>query len=154
MVSTFSSIRIATPADVPALFRVRTSVRENVMSMAELAELGITPETLPEMLKGEGRGWVVEHQQQVVAFVMADVVDATVFALFVQPDYERQGLGRALMDQAEQWLFSQGCSEIWLVTDSDVTVRANGFYRYLGWQEAGIQDDGQMRFIKRNSEYR
>jgi GNAT superfamily N-acetyltransferase len=142
-------IRIATPADIAAMFDVRTSVRENHMSLEELAAIDVTPDTLASMLSGDGRGWVADAQGEVVAFAMADAADATVFAMFVRSTSEGQGLGRQLMAAAEQWLFSRGCEEIWLVTDSNRAVRANGFYRYLGWQDAGIQEDGQVRFTKR-----
>lgn len=53
------------------------------------------------------------------------------------------------MAEAEQWLFARGCAQIWLETDSDRAVRANGFYLHLGWTDGGLQDDGQVRFVKR-----
>ena len=79
---------------------------------------------------------------------MADASDATVFAMFVRPAFEGRGLGRILMKRAEEWLFEQGCVEIWLLTDANRDVRANGFYRHLGWNDAGIQQDGQVKFTK------
>ncbi|MGY3904681.1 N-acetyltransferase family protein [Aeromonas lusitana] len=142
------TIRIATPADVAGMFEVRTRVRENHISLAELAELGITPDSLPAMLSGSGRGWVACDEGRVVAFAMADASDATLFALFVRQSHEGKGLGRQLMQAAESWLGAQGCHEIWLLTDADTRVRANGFYRHLGWLDDGIQDDGQVRFTK------
>lgn len=142
------TIRIATPADVAGMFEVRTQVRENNMSLAELAELGITPESLPDMLRGSGRGWVACDEGRVVAFAMADAGEATLFALFVRQSHEGKGLGRRLMQAAESWLAAQGCREIWLLTDADRAVRANGFYRHLGWLDDGIQEDGQVRFTK------
>jgi len=141
-------IRIATHADVPSLFEIRTRVHENHLSMEELADLGITPATLPDMLIGNGRGWVAEEDGKVMAFAMADAVDATVFAMFVRPEHEGRGLGRRLMAEAEQWLFSKNCEEIFLSTDSDRRVRANGFYRHLGWSDKGVQDDGEVLFKK------
>lgn len=81
-------IRHALPADIPAVFEVRTGVRENHMSMAELAEIGVTPDTLSGMLEGDGRGWVAEEEGRVLAFAMADAADATVFALFVRDGCE------------------------------------------------------------------
>lgn len=142
------TIRIATPADVAGMFEVRTQVRENHMSLAELAELGITPQSLPAMLSGSGRGWVACDEGRVVAFAMADTSDGALFALFVHQSHEGKGLGRQLMQAAESWLGAQGCREIWLLTDADPSVRANGFYRHLGWLDDGIQDDGQVRFTK------
>ncbi|MDV6208091.1 GNAT family N-acetyltransferase [Rhodococcus erythropolis] len=143
-----SMIRLADAADVPDIFDVRTSVRDNHMTIEELAEEGITPDALPGMLDGSGRGWVAEVDGRVVAFAMVDADEATVFALFVRPEFEGQGLGKILLEVAEAWLVEQGLREIWLVTDKDLTVRANGFYRHLGWRDDGIQADGQVRLIK------
>jgi GNAT superfamily N-acetyltransferase len=116
--------------------------------MEELAQLNITQETLPSMLEGAGRGLVVEFGGKIVAFSMANATEKTIFALFVRPDYEGKGLGRLLMQEAEQWLLSQGCQESWLLTDRNPQVRAQGFYRHLGWRDDGIQENGQVRFIK------
>jgi hypothetical protein len=54
------------------------------------------------------------------------------------------------MHEAEEWLCQQGADEIWLTTGSDPHIRANGFYRRLGWTEAGLTEDGQIRYIKRS----
>lgn len=141
-------IRIADADDVPALFAIRTSVRENHLSMTELAALDITPLTLPAMLEGDGRGWLALDHGEPIAFAMADANDATVFALFVREGHEGRGLGRRLLAAAERWLQARGCAEIWLLTDARREVRANGFYRHLGWQDHGIQADGQVLFKK------
>lgn len=142
-------IRLANPADVPAMFRVRMSVNENKMTLDELKAIGVTPESLPEMLIGQGRGWVAELDGEVTAFAMADAEQATIFALFVEPEVEGRGIGRRLMNAAEKWLAEMGCREVWLETDSNTAVRANGFYRYTGWTESQLQPDGQVKFIKR-----
>jgi len=142
------TIRQAVATDVDALFSVRLSVNDNQMTLEELAQAGVTSESLPAMLIGRGRGWVVENAEEVVAFSMADADEATVFALFVRPTYESSGMGKALMLVAEQWLADEGCESVWLLTDADRAVRANGFYRHLGWKDAGIQDDGQVKFTK------
>jgi GNAT superfamily N-acetyltransferase len=68
--------------------------------------------------------------------------------MFVRPGYEGQGLGRVLMHEAEDWLYSCGCEQIWLLTGSEEGLRASGFYRHLGWSVAGVEADGQWRFIK------
>lgn len=141
-------VRTAAHDDVKAMFEVRTSVRENHMSLEELADIGITPETLPEMLSGTGRGWVALDHGILVAFAMAEASEATVFAIFVRASHENRGLDRLLMNEAEKWLYSEGCAEIWLLTDPNPEVRANGFYRHLGWVDDGIQEDGQVRFKK------
>ena len=141
-------IRPSVPADLPSFFEIRTSVRENEMSMEELASQGVTPQTLPALMDEHARAWVAEKDSKVMAFVIASSPEARIVAMFVRPGHERQGLGRQLMHLAEEWLFSEGCEEIWLVTDDDERVRANGFYRHLGWQEDDLLD-GPVRFIKR-----
>lgn len=145
-------IRVATEADVEALFRVRTSVRENHQSREELAGLGVTPESVAGMLAATARAWVAEEGGEAVAFSMADAAQGTVFAMFVRPGWEGRGLGRALMREAEAWLFARGCEEIWLLTGSGPALRANGFYRHLGWRDTGVQPDGQIRYVKRRAE--
>ena len=141
-------IRVATEADVESLFDIRTSVLENHQSRADLARVGVTPETVAKMLHSSSRAWIASERKQDVAFSMADASDATIFAMFVRPAFEGRGLGRILMKRAEEWLFEQGCVEIWLLTDANRDVRANGFYRHLGWDDAGIQQDGQVKFTK------
>ncbi len=143
------SIRVATEADVEALFEVRTSVVQNHQSREELAGLGVTPRSIAEMLRTTSRVWIAEEDGQAVAFSMADADQGTIFAMFVRPEHEGKGLGRALMKQAEDWLFGRGWPEIWLLTGSDPGLRAVGFYLHLGWQAAGLQDDGQTKYVKR-----
>lgn len=142
------AIRHAGIADIASLFEIRTSVQENHLSMTQLATLGITPKTLPAMLHHPGCGWVAESAGQVVAFSMANAQEAIIFALFVRHGHEGKGIGRQLMAETEAWLFDQGCTQIWLSTDRNPTVRANGFYRHLGWQPAGQLEDGQEKLTR------
>lgn len=139
------AVRVATVADVPSLFDVRTSVVENYQSVEELARLGVTLESVADMLRSNSRAWVGEEDDHVVAFSMANAAEATVFAMFVRPGSDGQGWGRALMIEAEHWLFDRGCEEIWLLTDGP----AISFYQHLGWRNEGVQTDGQTRFTKR-----
>ncbi len=141
-------IRVADVTDVADMFRIRISVKENKATMADLARYGVTPESLPAMLTGHGRGWVAEIDGVTRAFAMADANNSSVFALFVEPGFEGKGMGRHLMIEVEKWLTEMKCQQIWLETDRNVLVRANGFYRYIGWVESCLQPDGQMKFVK------
>lgn len=144
-----TTIRRATGADVEALFDVRTSVRENHQSRQELAAIGVTPESVAEMLRTTSGAWLAEEDGRALAFSMADAAQGTVFAMFVRPGHEGRGLGRTLLHEAERWLFSRGWEEIWLLTGSDPALRAVGFYLHLGWKAAGLQADGQTKYVKR-----
>ena len=145
-------VRVATESDVEALFDIRTSVHENRQSREELAAIGVTPASVGQMLRTTSRAWLAEVDGQPVAFSMADAQRGTVFAMFVRPGYEGLGLGRALMQEAEGWLYAQGHDAIWLLTGSEQGLRANGFYHHLGWGVGGVEPDGQLRFIKRKSQ--
>lgn len=45
------------------------------------------------------------------------------------------GRQSALLEKVEAWLFSQGCSELWLTTDLDKRLRAYSFYKKHGWSD-------------------
>jgi GNAT superfamily N-acetyltransferase len=142
-------IREAQLEDIETLFNIRTSVIENHQSREELVTLGITPETVAEMLQTDCRAWIAEIDEQPIAFSMANATEKTIFAMFVIPSFEGRGAGRALMQQAEQGLWFQGVEEIWLLTGNDSNLRAYGFYRHLGWTPTDIEPDGQIKFLKK-----
>jgi GNAT superfamily N-acetyltransferase len=142
-------ISLATPDDIETLFDIRTSVEQNHQSREELSLLGVTAESLAEMLQTRSRAWLCRLEGTAAGFSMADAARATIFALFVRPGFEGRGIGRRLMGEAEAWLFQHGWDEIWLTTGSDESLRAIGFYHHLGWVPAGVLDDGQVRFVKR-----
>jgi len=142
-------VRPAGVADVPALFRIRTAVVENVMTMAELAALGITPSGIAAALShGEAVAWVALCEGREAGFSMVRPVEGDVFALFVLPTHEGRGIGRALLREAERWLAGRGMTEAWLCTGAEPGLRVPGFYRAAGWREAGRMSDGQLRFVR------
>jgi GNAT superfamily N-acetyltransferase len=56
--------------------------------------------------------------------------------LFVDPHFDKQGIGRQLHDLMLQWYFEQTTHTVWLSTE--VKSRAEKFYRSAGWTEAGL----------------
>lgn len=144
-----SHVRVAIVADVSALFDVRTSVRENHLDLAQLAERGVTRETIAAMAASDdARAWVAEEQGRVVAFSMADARTGTVFALFVRPEAEGRGHGRALLAASERWLFDAGWETIWLQTGREAENRAHRVYRAAGWTLVGGADHEDVRYEK------
>lgn len=140
-------VRVATPADIESLFDIRTSVVQNHLSREQMAELGIDATTLAQALSGEPCAWVAELDGEPVAFSMVDHDDASVFAVFVKPDFEGRGLGSAVLQPAEAALF-QRHALIWLVTDGRAGIRANGFYQRHGWRVVRQLDEGDVRYEK------
>jgi GNAT superfamily N-acetyltransferase len=137
-------IREATEDDIPAIFSVRTSVRENHLSVEQMAEFGITHEVIRLALHEEPCIWVAVAGDQIVGFAMGPAADACLFALFVRPEWEGRGIGTRLIERAEAYLFERHHS-IWLRTDGSSPAAA--FYEKLGWKRMGVEN-GETRFEK------
>lgn len=137
-------VREASAADLPGIGHVRTSVIENLLTAAQLASLGITPASVATSLLTHRKGWVAEQAGEIVAFSMADRADASIFALFVLPQYEGRGLGSRLFDLALNWLWDNGAEMAWLTTAPQ--TRAARFYAHRGWLPVGVEPNGDLRF--------
>jgi GNAT superfamily N-acetyltransferase len=133
-------LRQARRGDIAALQRVRASVHEN-----RLVTRRISDDEVQRYLEVLGRGWVVEVDDEVVAFAIGDATIGHLWALFVDPRHERRGYGRRLHDAAVQWLWSQGLEHLWLATEPG--TRAERFYRAAGWRHAGVTPHGEMAFV-------
>ena len=131
-------IREATRGDIPGLVEVRGAVKENVLTSH------IPPERLVAGLETRGKGWVAEHEGRIVGFSMADREESIIWALFLLPEWEGQGLGRRLLDRAVGWLCGEGSGRIWLTTEPG--SRAEGFYSHVGWVRVGMTESGEVRF--------
>ena len=143
-------LRPALPVDTEILFDIRCSVVENHQSREELASLGITAQTIREMIEGQDYiTTIAEANGRPAGFSMAEISEGYVFACFVKPDFEGNGLGRALMEAAETGLRNRGVQEAWLSTGQASGLRAVGFYSHLGWYKDGHLDDGQIIFRKK-----
>lgn len=142
-------LRAVTVEDVEALFDIRCSVLENHQSREELAELGITPTTIADMIRGDDYvAFLAEVGGEPIGFTMAEISEAYVFACFLRPGFEKRGIGRQLMERTEAGLRQHGVTQAWLSTGPGEDLRAVGFYERLGWKRNGYLDDGQIRFEK------
>lgn len=136
-------------ADIPSLFAVRSTTRENTLSREDLATLGITEASVCLMMASTHRGWLCEADGRVVGFSIGNCETGELWVVAVLPEYEGRGIGRKLISLVEEWLWSCGWKEAWLTTDPNTHLRAYGFYRTQGWLDAGTRD-GQRRMIKKN----
>ena len=91
---------------------------------------------------------VAAEDQLIVGFSMIIPEDACLFAAFVLPEYENRGIGKRLVQVAEDELFRQH-DIIWLETGK--TTRAAGFYRHSGWGNETPADEGDIRLEKRRA---
>ena len=131
------SIRTAIAADISEIHRVRASVRENTLPDYSV----ITHERIREHLETLGRGWVYEAEGRVVGIAIVNRAEASVWALFVEPEFEGQGIGRALHDTMLAWLSSHGVRVVTLGTAPG--TRAARFYEAAGWRLREFDPSGE-----------
>lgn len=137
-----ATLRRATDADVPAMQRVRGAVREN-----RLVSVVLTEDDYRAAIAPPGRGWVALVDGTLRGFAVGDARTGNVWALFVEPGFERRGLGRALLDALVAWLAGEGPERLWLTTEPG--TRAERFYRAAGWTAAGTTSGGELVFERR-----
>ncbi|MBH0130062.1 GNAT family acetyltransferase [Salinibacterium sp. NK8237] len=61
-----------------------------------------------------------------------------VYYLAVADSSRESGVGRALMDAAEEWLHEQGAVKVQLMVRS-TNKQATGFYEHLGYEDADVR---------------
>jgi len=133
-------VREARVQDIPQMQIVRHAVKENRLSNPAL----VTDADCEDYLTRRGKGWVCTVNDVVVGFAIADLVDSNVWALFVTPEREKQGIGKTLHDAMLDWYFEQGKQHVWLSTAPN--TRAETFYQKAGWTEVGKTSGGETRF--------
>ena len=133
-------VREATIEEIDQMHVVRTSVIENQLSNPNL----VTPKDYEEHLLTRGKGWVAVVGNMIVGFAIVDLMDNNVWALFVHPSSERKGIGKMLHDEMINWYFTQTGRTIWLSTSAH--TRAEVFYKKAGWEQTGIQPNGELKF--------
>jgi len=134
------TFREAQLTDIPQMSAIRLAVKENVLSNPAL----VTQKDYEEYLTLRGKGWVCEIDGCVVGFAIGDLVKNNVWALFIHPDHEGKGIGKALLSLLLTWYFAQTNETIWLSTAPN--SRATAFYRRFGWTETGITQTREIRF--------
>src|SRR5690349_11682900 len=134
------NFREATINDIPQMQIVRHLVKENVLSNPAL----VTDEDCKDYLTRKGKGWVCEDKNLIIGFAIADLTDKNIWALFIHPEFERQGVGKKLHDIMLNWYFNQTKETVWLSTAPN--TRAEKFYKKAGWKEAGMHGTKEIKF--------
>jgi GNAT superfamily N-acetyltransferase len=134
------NFREAVLADIPQLQLIRNSVKENALSDPTLVSF----QDYVVYLTERGKGWVCESNGQLVGFSIADIAGKNIWALFVLPGFEKQGIGKELHKLMMDWYFSQTSEKVWLSTAP--RSRAEAFYRKAGWKETGTYGKNEIKF--------
>ena len=134
------TIREAVTNDIKQIQVVRNSVTENTLSDPNL----VTDKDCEEFLTVRGKGWVCEIDNKIVGFSIVDLKDSNIWALFLLPEFENQGIGRKLHDVMLEWYFEQTKNTVWLGTSPN--TRAEIFYKKSGWKEIGSHGKNEIKF--------
>jgi GNAT superfamily N-acetyltransferase len=133
-------LREALVSDIPQIQFVRNAVKENALSNPAF----VTDKDCEDFMTLRGKGWVYEVDGRIVGFSIADLQDNNIWALFVTPGFDQQGIGRQLHDIMLHWYFTQTQDTVWLGTAPG--TRAELFYRKSGWVEVGTHGKGEIKF--------
>jgi GNAT superfamily N-acetyltransferase len=121
------------------MHQVRKSVRENRLSdQTRITE----PSYLPYIVAGSI--WVAEVNDRIAGFAAIDAAASSVWALFVDPDFEGAGVGRALHAKMLAWAQRESLEPLTLTTEQ--SSRAVRFYSEAGWTQCGVTAEGEVIF--------
>jgi len=131
-------LRPATPIDIATMHRIRLAVRENRLS----DPTRVTPANYVRYVEETGASWVAEFEGSVAGFGIADRASRSLWALFVDPDFEGRGVGRALLQRLTDGLFEAGREPINLSTAPG--TRAERMYLAAGWARISELPTGEV----------
>ena len=134
------SFRQAVEADIPAMSAIRLSVTENRLS----DPTRITGAMYIDYLECLGKSWVCEIDGAIAGFASADRGASSVWALFVSPALEGQGIGKRLLALVTEYLYSLGHDKVVLSTSAD--TRADVFYAAQGWERGKMINDVDVQY--------
>ena len=134
------TFRAAREADIPAMSAIRLAVTENRLS----DPARITHAMYVDHMAHRGKSWVCEIDGAVAGFASADAAAASVWALFVNPAHEGQGIGKRLLALLTDYLFSLGHDKVVLSTSAD--TRADVFYAAQGWERGKMINDVDVQY--------
>ncbi len=146
-------IRISVPDDI---FAIRRVVRTTWINTYPNEELGITVDDIMDKFKDDDvlssrkkiekrkerykdkncRTWVAECDGEVVAFCSSSYEEENgrVNAIYVLPEYQRDGIGGKLMSEALNWLSG---AKVVFINVVEYNLKAVAFYKKHGFSETG-----------------
>ncbi len=131
-----AAIRPAEAHDLLAMQRVERLAGEPFRALGMDAVADDDPPPLEHLARHQeaGRAWVAVDGDNVVAYLVLDIVDDTahIEQVSVEPAYARQRIGQRLIDAAADWAVRHGLHELTLTTFADVPWNAP-YYARLGF---------------------
>ena len=134
-----SKVRDAKPSDAPRLVELITElgheisekqVRKNLTALKKSAEtpLVATLDKRVVAMCGISRRVVIHRPAPL----------GRITALIVSKEAQGEGIGRMLVDAAEEWMRKKGCQLV-EITSNDRRAAAHAFYRHMGYERSSIR---------------
>lgn len=123
-------LRPMTAADVASAHVIRLRVRENRLSDPSV----VVEQDYHDFLARDTGNWVCEVDGVLAGFTMVDVEKRNLWALFVAPEQEGKGVGKALHEVMLAWYFQR--QDILRLGTAPGT-RAEAFYHKAGYTAVG-----------------
>jgi len=141
-------VRIATVEDAPQLSRLNEAFNGVQEAPERLAARLADPRRVETPIIAEIGGRAVGFAcLRLAPCLCYDPVYAELTEMFVVEAYRRQGVGRALIERAEQLAEENGAAEIVLATGFK-NVRGQAFYRATGYTNHALM---MKKSLKRNT---
>jgi ribosomal-protein-alanine N-acetyltransferase len=143
-------LRAFRPSDLPILYEIdQTCFLPGVSyGKSELASF---------IAERGSRTWIAEEGGEIVGFLIADRAGpraAHIVTIDVRAEWRRRGVGRILMDAAEEWATDQKVELIYLETADDNLI-AQRFYQVRGYAKVerveGYYANGQAAWVMAKS---
>ena len=132
-------IRDAKPADAARLVQLirflgqeidEKSVRRNLSALKKTGE--------PPLVATLGKDVVGLCGVSARVMIHRDAPIGRISPLVVAEEAQGQGIGRMLVEAAEQWMRKRGCKLV-EVTSNDRRAEAHAFYRHMGYERTSIR---------------
>jgi ribosomal protein S18 acetylase RimI-like enzyme len=135
-----TTFRTAELSDIKQVQVIRNLVKENKLSNPDR----VTDEDVALYISKKGKGWVCQVGGLVVGFSIIDLEDRSVWALFVDPNFAENGIGKELHRLMLNWYFERSKDN--LVLGTTPNTRAKRFYQLQGWTSIGTYPNGEIKF--------
>ncbi|HEY1038724.1 MAG TPA: GNAT family N-acetyltransferase [Bacteroidia bacterium] len=119
---------------------IRCAVKENILGNP----LAVTEADYTDFITKKGKGWVCEENGKILGFAIVDFTNYNIWALFIDPEHERKGIGTTLHNIMLDWYFEYYNNKLWLGTAPN--SKAERLYRKAGWKQTGVERNGDLRF--------
>lgn len=138
------TLRIATLEDAATLNRLNAAFNDSSDGAEQIAQRLADPRRVDTPLLAEVDGQPVGFAcLRVVPNLFYPTLYAELTELYIEPEFRRQGIGRALVTFAEALARAQGAEGLKILTGDD-NEEGHGLYRALGYH-----DDEETVFVKR-----